>query len=653
MTTPQPVYTYIEESERHSCSRSELVSELIRGGVDLSTPIIGPFSELPRALDRHPEVIHAFLEQKPDHIGAPELRERITSNRCLHCHKKGAQQWTRHSIQSLLWTRETRFQDWSCVTCRTWKNWSGLLQATLLGWWGWPGIFRTPIVLGHLLNSLLRTGHPYLGIFRAVIGIGLIGLPISLMVFLSIALDHQSETRGLTQARQLLEQNRPAEAILILEPLRLQTSSPNTLQINHLIGVARLRLGHPHRAIEALKRAQDHPPVQWDLGRALIAAGRVEEAWTLYRDILQRTPSLRFHKAYQNLGIQLGKRFQLQDEYREGTRNRPDDPSAHFLEGRLELNPSLRLQAMEKALKLNPRFASALQIAAPSAIRLGDLEQTAHYLLRARTLQERGELEWAALLEANVLLERDLPSDALECLQPGTSTQPDLIGTFPLRLEALLSLEQIPNARKSLATLEGVLGKSAPSVAWYRGLINRHSGSFESAIRSFQNMLESLPHPGRSQNSARRALIRTYLEADEIDHALEELDLAAQKPQISFDAPYWIATHRILAHALAGRWEKTREIWNRSLLELPDVARSSAHGSQLLLLQDPQKIASRLEFKRNGMPRLTHNDHYLYAGLACHLLGQSSQARRYWKQSIASSRGQDYPRRLAQRLLER
>jgi len=225
----------------------------------------------------------------------------------------------------------------------------------------------------------------------------------------------------LTEADELLRQDRPAEALARFE--RVLAEEPANRFALSRSGVALRRLGRAEAAIERLRRAVAADPAQPETRAAfaetLLAAGRPAEAADAWAEVVRLQP--RRASAWSNLGAALGRA------------GRPADAVA----------------AMERALELEPGSPERLVRLAFAAHAAGRPAEAARHLERAAELAGEAFPHAGAL--GLILADLGRTAEARRWLAVSRPAEPD----FPAARYRLARLAAAagdePAARRALA----------------------------------------------------------------------------------------------------------------------------------------------------------------------------------------------------------
>ena len=142
-------------------------------------------------------------------------------------------------------------------------------------------------------------------------------------------------------AAQLIDQDRPADAVPVLE--EAVTLQPDAADALANLGLALSRLKRNEEAVaryeQALALNGDIPELHTNLGAALLNLGRADDAANAHRRALQLRPD--WHLAKTNLAIALAHLERTDEalELHEAVlRDHPDDPNALFNRGLIRLS---------------------------------------------------------------------------------------------------------------------------------------------------------------------------------------------------------------------------------------------------------------------------------------------------------------------------
>lgn len=138
------------------------------------------------------------------------------------------------------------------------------------------------------------------------------------------------QEEGIDQARRLLEEGRPEDAIAILEPI--VADDDEDVEALVILGMAYVQAEQCAKAIEVLETAdelvEDHCVVKMFLGRALLTEGRFDHAEDMIRE------SIRLDESEPAAWADLGRIYYRQQDYRraletlnEASHKFPDDIS--------------------------------------------------------------------------------------------------------------------------------------------------------------------------------------------------------------------------------------------------------------------------------------------------------------------------------------
>lgn len=306
---------------------------------------------------------------------------------------------------------------------------------------------------------------------------------------------------------------------------RLCDDNPGFPTPIRMLGLCRLRLGEPEKAVELLERAHAlaplDPHVRLHYGIGLHAVGRHREAAELFagcRADLPNDPA-----PYLNLAsalLALGDTAAALDAARRARRRAPKLAEAHYVLGQALLAAG-RLDAATVAfsdcLRLAPGFADAWLNLGVATYRKSDIEGAKTAMRRALAaapghrgaaanlgafLRLSGEVEAGeamlrqavardpAAAEARLnlaadLLQEERPAEALALLDAAEPpTEPRLACHWALqRSLALLQTGRAAEARQVLAAIGAAPGEFAPLLLWRRTLLALADGQREAAQR--------------------------------------------------------------------------------------------------------------------------------------------------------------------------
>jgi tetratricopeptide (TPR) repeat protein len=205
--------------------------------------------------------------------------------------------------------------------------------------------------------------------------------------------------RKLNGARALHQAGRLTEAeALYREILGVDPNHPDGL---HLLGVIAQQRGHNESAVELIRKAIARKARVADfhcnLGNALAALGRTNEAQTHYRRAIALNPA--HPESRNNLGNLLKNQGQLnkaEEQFRSALGLRPDYAEAHYNLGNVLLDQSRIDEAAKhfrRAIDLKPDFATAWYNLAFALIQQGGLAEAAQCYRHALAL----EPHWTAV----------------------------------------------------------------------------------------------------------------------------------------------------------------------------------------------------------------------------------------------------------------
>ncbi len=243
------------------------------------------------------------------------------------------------------------------------------------------------------------------------------------------------------QQGQLAEAERGYRQVLDLDPHHADSL--------HLLGVLAHQVGRDDMAVEligkAIARGRRPAAFYTNLGTALQALGRLEEARSCYERALAIHPNLA--EARMNLGAideRQGKHPEAEANFRRALRANPNLAEAHVNLGNV-LHAQGRLEeaaaSHARAMALKPEFAEALYNHANALQGLGRLEEAVASYQRARAL--RPEIAEFHGNLANTLLALKRLEEAEDCYQQALAVRPEYA-------EAHYNLGNLRNAQEKL-----------------------------------------------------------------------------------------------------------------------------------------------------------------------------------------------------------
>ncbi len=290
-------------------------------------------------------------------------------------------------------------------------------------------------------------------------------------------------------------------------------------------------------------------------------------------------------------------------------------------EGRLEdAEASFRL-----ALEYHPRFAEPRANLGIVAMQRGRLEEAERHLRGAIRLNEDFALAWSSL--GVVLEEQGRPEEARRCYEQALSIDPGLHNARRNLAVLLLRQERFGASRAHWLRLVQIRSED-PAVLGWLAYVELRLGRLQAAMERAEAALRI------EERAPRARLVRGLVRArrGDADAAIEDLQVAAQDPDLALDAQIRLAAVLLVA----GRLEEAEPIVQRLLRLGPREAGVRFVAAWFELLRGEAAEARRhAEAVLAVVP--DHREARLVLALACDGLGDRRCVRRAGYEALASA----------------
>ncbi|CAH2787477.1 MAG: TPR repeat [uncultured Paraburkholderia sp.] len=327
----------------------------------------------------------------------------------------------------------------------------------------------------------------------------------------------------------------------------------------HLLGVLRHQQGQHAEAADLVRRAVNLRPedaaLQLNLGNALKALGRIDDAIEQFRNALTLAPS--FPMAHYNLGnayASIGRHEDAADAFERSLRLQPNDASSHNNLGNAQHALGRHTEAIasfRRALELRPGHAGALNNMGMSLNALERADEAIPCFQAALAAEPRFVAAHFNL--ANTFDATDRHADAVTAFRAALSLQPNLPPAIFGMGNALAALGRYAEA---LPYLERSVGLDPQFALAWLSLGNAHQalGAHTAAVRAFDQALRLRPNLASAHMN--RAL--AWLAMRDFARGLPEYEwrLQAMAQPVIQTLPRWhgepIAQRTLLVHAEQG-----------------------------------------------------------------------------------------------------
>lgn len=328
--------------------------------------------------------------------------------------------------------------------------------------------------------------------------------------------------------------------------------------------------GDWQRAAEEYRRAASEfpqdPLAHRAMGWTLFQVGRLREALTAYRQVLELLPKdLATQRRLVEIYLGLGRTREAQDSLLSlADLHQEGGEQAAFLE------------ALQEAVRLDPNNLGALQRLAQAYISQGDLRSgAARYVSLSRLLQEDGELDKALeLVRQAIQLDRE-NEEARQLLlslsQAQATVSPEEIVTIEgspgpaTQGQALVQTRIMELIRQEEASWQGAPGEKLPEVMVLRKALDlQHQGKWAEALAQYDEAVDGtlareeidlargFLYAKIGECSQAQALLHSFADsryAPAINHALGDCYLGRSGPQEAL--PYLLGSLQLLELAAA------------------------------------------------------------------------------------------------------
>jgi tetratricopeptide (TPR) repeat protein len=437
----------------------------------------------------------------------------------------------------------------------------------------------------------------------------------------------RSLTRLAGQLRAVGAQERVVQLLR-----RTQQQYPADFWANHYLGHHVQLLTPPQReeAVRylsiALALRPDSPGTHLNLGNALYASGRLEEAEACYRKALELAPE--YAHAHNNLGLVLKDQSQLDAAiacYRKAIELDPGNAFAHTnlgvaLKAQGQLDEALA--ACRQAIALNRKDARVyLNLSAVLAAK-GQLDEASASARQAIVIDPN--LTEAHRNLGQLLLKNDQSDEAIACFRRAVELQPKVAEVHTALGEALRDAGRLDEA---IASLRKALELAPNDASGHDrlGVALGMKGRLDDAIDCFRKALAIDPRNAPALTNLGMALASKG-QADEA--------LTCYRKAIELD-PKYATAHNNLGVALRdrGRLNEAIDCYRRAVELDPKAARAQQNLGNALA-QNGQVAEAILCFRKALQANRKYLRAYFHLGEALKRTGQLDEAIACFRQAV-------------------
>lgn len=289
--------------------------------------------------------------------------------------------------------------------------------------------------------------------------------------------------------------------------------------------------------------------------------------------LTRRPVQVDWHRQYQELQEQVGRRTELVTLYDAALQKEPDDGNLIYLRGRLELDPDKQAQAYESAARKAPQSPWPKYSLAYQSINRGDWQDAKTFLDEA----EKRNLPSAVLESSRYLVRlglRDTVAIAAECRAALTQNPLDI----PMLLRLFDALECSGNSADSNLELKSWLAqrKELPPNSFIPRLIKSQQRYYAGDLKGMERELGT--DKSEPLNSCWEALWTATVQPEKISGD-PKLSASAEDP--------WSALQLSVAFDLAGNNGEATQWREKSLAALKSGSFREQQAGQMLAANQP------------------------------------------------------------------